>query len=211
MRRPVDPASVLQKWPFGGAFSTGSRVKMTTSNIGNPLVWNSDSSESVSVAQSWCFGNSSIAASSTQESTSASSTGSAVQSLPMTHGWITVHPSGKGDRMMTPASTPVLRVMTFPMTRDSSIPKPGCSVVTLMPPFAIGVPTGFGVASFKSIRPFDFPVEQAPVVFNVFGSRSVPIVASATSTPPAPVTAVPGPPTLNMYRSIPAVVPPKGT
>lgn len=84
MRRPVGPASVFYKGPSFFAQTTGSSAKRTTSNMGNPFACNSDTRESVSVGQSWCFSNYYTASTSTHGSTTLTSTDSTVSSHPMT-------------------------------------------------------------------------------------------------------------------------------
>ena len=108
--------------------------------------------------------------------------------------------------VVAPSSAPMFVMVALSGTDRALIPSPPHSIMAPTPPFTDRIPRISKLISFAVTKGFRLPVRFTLYIFGIVIWYAPPAMATATSSPPAPMASIPIPPPVGVWLSEPIKV-----
>src|SRR5690349_14926729 len=96
----------------------------------------------------------------------------------------------------------------MPVAERFSTPGPWYSTIAPVPPLTVRIPATLRMMSLGAVQPDIAPVSFTPITLGALSSQGRLAMTSTASAPPTPIAAIPRPPALGVWESVPIRRPP---
>src|SRR3989338_2536921 len=108
--------------------------------------------------------------------------------------------------VVAPSSAPIFVIVALSGTERLFTPSPPYSITLPTPPFTVILLNSSNITSFAETHGFSFPFSFTSTTFGYVRLKGPPPIATATSSPPAPIAIMQRPPHVGVWLSEPSIV-----